>query len=139
MKSFILIVSAFGLSSLIASSQDAKVEGAQTSPPRKISALEAEKHYQETVVVTGKVAQVSIRPKLVYINLDKKFPESPMTCVIFARATNEFGNLKALEGRDVEIKGKIEEYRDKAQIILNSSNQLKVIEMPAAPGGSKKN
>ena len=139
MKTFILIVSAFGLSLLIASSQDAKVEGAQTSPPRKISAGEAEKHYQETVVVTGKVAQVSIRPKLVYINLDKKFPESPMTCVIFARATNEFGNLKALEGKDVEIKGKIEEYRDKAQIILNSSNQLKVIEMPAEPGGSKKN
>ena len=139
MKTFLFIVSAFSLSLLIASSQDAKVEGAQTSQPRKISAGAAEKHYQETVVVTGKVAQVSIRPKLVYINLDKKFPESPMTCVIFARATNEFGNLKALEGRDVEIKGKIEEYRDKAQIILNSSNQLKVIEMPAEPGGSKKN
>ena len=57
---------------------------------------------------------------------------------IFARATNQFGDLKKIEGKQVEIKGKVEEYQDKAQIILNSTNQLKVIEKAGDPGGSKK-
>jgi len=139
MKTLTAIAAVFGLCSFCALAQDAKSEAPPTSPPKRISAIEAEKHYQETVIVTGKVAQVSIRPKLVYINLDKRYPESPLSCVIFARATNQFGDLKKLEGKQVEIKGMIEEYQDKPQIILNSSNQVKVIEKAAEPGDSKKN
>jgi len=133
------IVALFGLFSFVANAQDTKPEAPRAESPRKISASEAEKHYQETVIVTGKVVQVSIRPKLVYLNLGKKYPETPMYCVIFARATNQFGDLKKLEGADVEIKGKIEEYQDKAQIILNSTNQLKVIQNAGESGDAKKN
>jgi len=138
MKTLILIAAAFGVSSLLAAAQDTNAAASKASPPKRISAAEAEKHYDETAIVTGKVAQVSIRPKLVYVNLDKKYPESPMSCVVFARATNQFGDLKKLEGKQVEVKGKIEEYQSKPQIILNSSNQLKVIEMTVEPGESKK-
>ena len=138
MKTLITMISACVVTLSAAWAQEAKPEAAQSSSPKRISAAEAEKHDQETVIVTGKVAQVSIRPKLVYINLDKKFPESPMTVVIFARATNDFGNLKSLEGKHVEIKGRVEEYKDKPQIILNSTNQLKVIEKAADGGEAKK-
>jgi DNA/RNA endonuclease YhcR with UshA esterase domain len=138
MKTFIAIAAAFGLSGFLATAQDTKTGAPQTSPPKRISAAEAEKHFQESVIVTGKVAQVTIRPNLVYVNLDKKYPETPLNCVVFARATNQFGDLKKLEGKQVEIQGKIEEYRDKAQIILNSSNQLKVVEKPVEPGNPKK-
>jgi hypothetical protein len=99
---------------------------------KRIGAGEANKHYQETCIVTGTVAQVTIREKLVYLNLDKKFPETPLSCVIFARATNQFGNLKKLEGKQVEVKGKIDEYKDKLQIVLTSTNQLKVVETDKA-------
>jgi exonuclease VII large subunit len=138
MKTLIAIAAALGFSSLLAAAQDTNAPAPQASPPKRISAAEAEKHYDETVIITGKVAQVSIRPKLVYVNLDKKYPEAPMSCVVFARATNQFGDLKKLEGKQVEVKGKIEEYQSKPQIILNSSNQLTVIEMAAEPGESKK-
>jgi DNA/RNA endonuclease YhcR with UshA esterase domain len=127
MKPLICVLFAISLT-LAATAQENKSE------VKKIGAGEADKHFQETCIVTGKVAQVTIREKLVYVNLDKKFPETPLTCVIFARATNQFGDIKKLEGKQVEVKGRIEEYRDKLQIVLNSTNQLKVVE----PGKSEK-
>jgi DNA/RNA endonuclease YhcR with UshA esterase domain len=138
MKTLIAISVALSLSSLLAIAQDDRPAIAKASEPKRISAAEAEKHYDETVIVTGKVAQVSIRPKLVYVNLDKKYPETPMYCVVFARATNQFGDLKKLEGKQVEIRGRIDEYQSKPQIVLNSTNQLKVIEKTAEPGDPKK-
>ena len=98
---------------------------------RKIGAAEAGKHYQETCIVTGKVAQVTIRERLVYLNLDKPYPATPFTGVIFARATNQFGDLSKLKGRHVEIKGRVEDYNGKVQIVLNSTNQLKVVDQKA--------
>jgi DNA/RNA endonuclease YhcR with UshA esterase domain len=123
MKMLCTIMAVAALTTFGAAAQDAR-----TDAPKKVGAAEAEKHISETLVVTGKVAQVTIREKLVYLNLDKPFPNSPFTAVIFARATNQFGDLSQLKGKDVELKGKIEEYKDKPQIILNSTNQLKVIE-----------
>jgi hypothetical protein len=105
--------------------------GAEEKELKRIGTGEATKHYDETCVVTGKVVQITIREKLVYVNLDKPFPDSPFTAVIFARATNEFGDLKALQGKAVELQGKIEEYKEKPQMVLNSTNQLKVITAPA--------
>jgi hypothetical protein len=77
----------------------------------------------ELLIVTGKIAQVSIRPKLVYLNFDKTCPDSPFTAVIFSRATNLFGDLSTLKGKAVEISGKIAEHQDKPQIVLDSANQ----------------
>lgn len=72
------------------------------------------------------MAQVTIREKLVYLNLDKPFPDSPFSAVIFAKNTNQFDNLPALKGKNVEIKGTVEEYRGKPQIVLEGKWQLKV-------------
>ena len=132
MKFMIAFVAALALLPASLLAQDTNAPAAAPSEPKRIAATEADKHFQETCIVTGKVAQVSIREKLVYLNLDKKFPDSPLTCVIFARATNQFGDLKGLEGKQVEVKGRIEDYREKLQIVLNNSNQLKVVESPVA-------
>ena len=96
-------------------------------PAPRISASRAATSVDQAVCVTGKVAQVSIREKLVYLNLDKPFPDMPLTCVIFARNTNQF-ELMSLKGREVEITGRVTEFKGKPQIILTSSNQLKVLE-----------
>jgi len=138
MRKFVALITVSGFLTLAAVAQDKKPEESRKAPPQQIPAAEADKHYQETLIVTGKVAQVTIREKLVYINLEKRFPETPFTGVIFARATNQFGNLKSLEGKQVEITGKIEEYRDKPQIVLNGTNQLKIIESNGTPAGAEK-
>jgi DNA/RNA endonuclease YhcR with UshA esterase domain len=115
------------LSVFQAAAQDAKADA-----PKKIGAAEAEKHIGQNLVVTGKVAQVTIREKVVFLNLDQPYPNSPFTGVIFASATNQFGDISKLKGKNVELKGKIGEHQDKPQIILNSTNQLTVLEKPDA-------
>ena len=100
------------------------------SPSIKISAAQAEKHFQETLTVTGTVAQVTLRERIVYLNLDQPFPKAPLTGVIFARSTNQFGDLSQLQGKPVEITGRIDDHGGQLQIILNSTNQLKVVEPP---------
>jgi exonuclease VII large subunit len=138
MKTLFAVTAALSLSSFLVLAQDTKSASPQSPELKRISAAEAVKHYDETVIVTGKVAQLSMRPRIVYLNLDKKYPDAPMYCVVFARATNQFGDLKELEGKQVEVRGKIEEYQSKPQLILNSSNQLKVVTEPAGAGEAKK-
>ncbi len=56
--------------------------------------------------------------------------------MVFARSTNLFGDLKSLEGKQVEVKGKIEEYNNRPEIVLNSTNQLKVLPAAGTAGSS---
>jgi DNA/RNA endonuclease YhcR with UshA esterase domain len=106
-----------------------KLSAAETNgaAPQKIGAGEADKHYDQLMTVTGTVAQVTVRPTIVFLNLDKPHPDSPFVCVIFPAATNQFGNLKALDGKSVEVTGKIKNFHDKPEIVLDSSNQLVVV------------
>jgi DNA/RNA endonuclease YhcR with UshA esterase domain len=94
--------------------------------PARIGTGEADKHYDQTMTVTGMVAQVNVRPTIVFVNLDKPHPDCPLTCVIFPSATNQFGDLKSFEGKTVEVTGKIKNYHDAPEMVLDSSNQLVV-------------
>jgi hypothetical protein len=94
--------------------------------PGKIGALDAVKFYGQEMIVTGKVAEVTIRPRIVFLNLDKPYPQSPLALVIFPAATNQFANLNALKGALVEAKGKIISYHNRPEIVLEKANQLTV-------------
>jgi hypothetical protein len=96
------------------------------SAPSKIGTSDAEKFYGREMIVTGTVAQVTIRPRIVFLNMDKPYPRSPFTLVIFPAATNQFGNLNALKGASVEAKGKIVDYHNRPEIILDKASQLTV-------------
>ena len=95
--------------------------------PIKIGALEASKFYDELMIVTGKVAQVSTRPTITFINLDQPGRSSPFTAVIFPDNVGEFGDLQRFQGQNVEISGTITEYHGKPEIILETPNQIKMV------------
>jgi len=101
--------------------------GTNSLVPLKISAVDATNYYDREMIVTGKVAQVTIRPTVTFLNLDKRFPDSPFSVVIFPRQMKLFDDLNALRGKSIEIKGKIKNYNDKPEIILDSTNQLTVL------------
>ena len=137
MRTFVIVLAALSLLSCSARSQEAKPEPSKKEAPKTIGAAEAAKHYDEDVIVTGKVAQVSIRPSLVFLNLDQPYPNSPLAAVIFTKSTNQFGDLSKLKNQDVEIKGQIKKYNDKPEIVLDNTNQLTVLARKAGSGNSK--
>ena len=75
---------------------------------------------------------------MVYLNMDKAYPATPLSAVIFAAKTSLFTDLDKLKDKNVELSGKITLFRDRAQIVLESTNQLKVVEKAQASGESDK-
>jgi hypothetical protein len=94
--------------------------------PAKIAATAADKHYGENGIVTGKVVQVTIRPRAVFLNFEQPYPDSPFTGVIFSRFTNQFGDLSSLTNKRVEVSGMIVNYQNKPEIVLTNASQLTI-------------
>lgn len=107
----------------------ARADGINATVPLKIGAQEATNHYDQIATVTGRVAEVTIRPTIVFINLDQPYPNSPLTGVIMGTNTTAFADLLPnLKGKDVEITGTIKKYQDKPEIVLTNAEQLKIVE-----------
>lgn len=95
----------------------------------KYTASEASKHIGETAIVTGTVVQVSTPSNgIIYLNIDEKYPNNEFTAVIFKKYAELFPDAKKLEGKKVEISGKIEDYKGKPQIVVKKVEQIKLIE-----------
>lgn len=103
------------------------VSAAPRALPTRIGCAEAKNYYDETMVVTGKVVAVSVRPTVAILDFDKPYPNSPFTAVIFPENVGQFGDLQKFNNQNVEISGTITEYRGKPEIILESTNQVKVV------------
>jgi DNA/RNA endonuclease YhcR with UshA esterase domain len=122
MKAFLSILAVLALT-LEASAADTNA-----AAPLKIGTADADKYYDQTMIVTGKVAQVTIRPTVTFLNLDQPFPNSPFTVAIFHGHSSFYGDANALRGKSIELKGKIKNYNDKPEIALDSTNQLTVFD-----------
>ena len=95
--------------------------------PLTIRSAEAAKWIGKQVVVTGVVAQVSVRPSLVFLNFDRAYPSNLFTAIIRNKNTDEFENLTALRGKAVAVKGQIRDYNGKPEMELTGKSQLKVL------------
>ena len=103
-------------------------EEAKTNALAKIPAREAKEYIGSEKTVTGTVVEVNQAEKLVRLNFDKPFPAQTFTAIIFAAKTNLFSDLPKLKGKTVEVSGKIVAFRGHPQIVLLSTNQLKITE-----------
>ena len=92
-----------------------------------IGTAQAAANIGKQVTVTGVVAQVSIRPSLVFLNFDKAFPSNLFTVIIRNKSTNEFESLSALKGKSVAVQGKVIDYNGKPEMELTHKAQLKML------------
>src|SRR5580765_4308618 len=103
------------LGSLMALLTPAFCQEAKTNVPVKIKAAVAKDNIGTNAVVAGKVVEVNKAPNIVRLNFDEPFPHQTFTAVIFASKTNLFPDVEKLQGKNVEVTGKIVAYRDRPQ------------------------
>lgn len=108
-----------------------KVSGQTNDGPLEILAPAAANYMNQQVVVRDVVVQVALRPTVALLNLNQPYPDSPLTCVIRGNNTNKFPSLENYLGQRVEISGRITAYQGRPQIILKTTDQIKILN--AAP------
>ena len=91
-----------------------------------ISTKEVSSYIGKAATIKGYVADVVVREKVAYLNFDAKYPKNSFSAVVFPSDYKKFGNLEDFKNKNVEVKGMVTTYNNKAQIILNSSEQIKI-------------
>ncbi len=96
----------------------------------EISPDSAKNFVGKQVTVTGIVDQVHLTDTGTYfLNMGGKFPDNTFTVVIFSKDSSSFMNIKNFEGRDVAITGTVTDYKGSPEIVLKSSDQIKIIKV----------
>lgn len=94
---------------------------------KEITTKEVNEYINKNVTVKGYVAEVVMRPKVNYLNFDKKYPDNTFTAVIFPDDMYKFEDLMKYQNKNVKVTGRISLYKGKPQIIINSVSQIKII------------
>lgn len=88
---------------------------------------EAPKMVGQTACIKGKVVKVAIseRSGTHFLNFCEDYKACAFTVVVFAGDLKNVGDVRWLEGKDIEIEGTIKQYKFQPEIILNDFRQLK--------------
>jgi len=87
---------------------------------------EANKRIGEQTCVTGRVVNVGqSKSGTQFLNFCEQYQGCPFTVVVFPSVLKDVGDVRALEGKTIEIFGKITSWRGHAEIVLKDSRQLK--------------
>jgi hypothetical protein len=78
-----------------------------------------------TKCVTGKVLKVGQSSAgSMFLDFCEDYRKCPFVVIVFRSNLKDVGDVRTLEGKDVEITGKIKEWNDRAEIILKHAGQL---------------
>jgi len=90
-----------------------------------VSFAEASKHVGTNGCVRGTVLHVEDgRNGTKFLNFCKEAKTCPFIVVVFPADLKKMGDVRQLEGRQIEIKGTIQDYEGRPEIILRRSQQL---------------
>jgi len=103
-------------------------EGVWASNPSKHNCLtfaEAGKHVGTTQCVRGVVLHVDDGSNgMTFLNFCKDSQTCAFTVIVFPGDLKKVGDIRQLEGRQIEIKGMIEDYDGRSGITLRQTQQL---------------
>ncbi len=91
-----------------------------------IAPADAKAHVGQTVTIEGPVGNVSTaRSGMTFVDIGGRYPDNVFAAVIFADDSGKFPDIKALDGKVVDVTGAVSLYRGKPEIILKSADQVK--------------
>ena len=96
---------------------------------------EAQKHVGKTYCVSGTVVRVEEGNNgVTFLDFCADYRSCPFTVIVFPGDRKNVGDIRQLQGRQVTIKGRIDEYDERAEIILRHAQQLgDNVKLPALP------
>ena len=78
-----------------------------------------------TGCVSGVVQRVYTAPSgNTFLDFCENYRECPFTSLIFARDKSSFGDLTTLQGRQVELRGEVTTYQNRAEIVIRTPEQI---------------
>jgi hypothetical protein len=90
-----------------------------------ITVDQAPEYIGKTKCVVGKVMKVGMSSAgSMFLDFCEDYRKCPFVVIVFQSNLKNVGDVRVLEGQDIEITGKIREWRDRAEIILKHSGQL---------------
>jgi len=96
-----------------------------SSPQNCLTIAEAQKHVGKTRCVSGTIVRVEQGSNgVTFLDFCTDYRSCPFTVVVFPGDHKTVGDVRLLQGRLVTIKGRIEEYDERAEIILRHPQQL---------------
>jgi hypothetical protein len=98
----------------------------ETKETLTLKPVEANEHVGKNAEVKGYVADVVVRPKVIYLNFDNKYPKNTFTAVIFPGDAEKFGDVEQYRNKNVTVRGRIGTFNGKPQIILNRKEQVTI-------------
>jgi len=98
---------------------------ADQAPQGCLEIGEARKHLGKTNCVQGTVVRVEEGHNgTLFLDFCTDYRSCPFTVVVFRADLKSIGDVRRLQGRIISIKGRIEEYDDRAEIVLRRPQQL---------------
>ncbi len=95
------------------------------TPQNCLTVAEARKHLGKTNCVKGTVVRVEEGHNgVTFLDFCTDYRSCPFTVVVFWGDLKSVGDVRQLEGRAITIKGTIEEYDERAEIVLRHPQQL---------------
>lgn len=99
---------------------------------QKIEASKSAFHVGKTVMACGTLAEIKHFPKKHYFNFDKKYPNHSLGLLVwdsnYKWFEQRFGDMNQLLGRRLCARGKIEQYKNHLQMIVENPQFLRVME-----------
>jgi hypothetical protein len=85
----------------------------------------ATEHIGRTECVKGKVLTIGqSEAGSFFLDFCEDYRKCPFVVVVFRSNLQNVGDVRQLEGKEIEITGKIREWRNRAEIILKDARQL---------------
>lgn len=109
---------------------------AATSEAQCLDHGDAAQHIGEVRCVGGKIYHVNrLEHGVTILSFCPDSPTCPFAAVVFARSLKNVGDIRQLEGRNVEVHGKVTAYNGRAEIIIERARQLggDGAQLPALP------
>ncbi len=90
-----------------------------------LTVAEAQQHVGKTNCIKGTVVRVEEGHNgVTFLDFCTDYRSCSFTVVVFRADLRSVGDVRQLQGREITIKGRIEEYDDRAEIVLRHAQQL---------------